>query len=149
MCGAHLLGVLAWSCAADSAAPEEPAKSMIELPACTPLAGVYRVSYSKRTGDCADLPEQLAQFADRTNASALSPSCISAVETSVDGCDRQEDGICPVNDDTGTSIGQARLATMLSSSDDTHLEGTASISLTTFDGTGCTATYAVSGVKIE
>lgn len=153
-CGVCVLSVMALGCATDSGSmpeetPTEPDTSLIELPGCQPLSGVYRVSYAKQSGDCDDLPEQLARFTDRSNSSALSPNCIGSITTSEDACDREEDATCPVNDDHGMSVGQARLTTTFTQASDTQLEGTATIELITFSGTGCAATYAVSGTKIE
>jgi hypothetical protein len=127
----------------------EIAKSVIDAPACDPFSGVYRVSYAKQTGDCADLPEQLARFSEDSNTSVLSKKCSGSIETSADSCDRTEDTTCPVEDDQGATIGQASLTTTLTQASASELEGTATIHLTRLDGDGCTATYAVSGTKIR
>jgi hypothetical protein len=127
----------------------EVAKSVIDAPACDPFAGVYRINYAKQTGDCAELPEQLARFSEDSTSSVLSKKCIGTIQVSEDSCDRQEDTTCPVEDDAGASTGQASLKTTLTQASATTLEGTATIQLTTFNGTGCTATYAVSGTKIQ
>jgi hypothetical protein len=153
-CGVCVLSVMALGCAADSGSvpepmPTEPEESQIEYSGCEPLSGVYRVSYAKQSGDCADLPEQLARFTDRSNSSALAPSCIGSITNSEDACDREEDATCPVTDDYGASVGQARLTTTFTQASATKLEGTATIALTTLGGPGCTATYAVSGTKIQ
>lgn len=157
MCGVCLLSVIGSGCSTydtpggEPEAPLDPeiAKSVIDAPVCDAFAGVYRISYVKQDGDCADLPEQLARFTEDSNTSVLSKKCIGTVETSEDSCDRTEDTTCPVEDDQKAVIGQASLTTTLSQVNSTQLEGTATIKIAQLDGTGCTSTYAVSGTKIQ
>ena len=130
-------------------APGEPAEVVLEPFECTPLAGVYRVVYAKRTGDCADLPEQLAHFDDRASSSALSDDCQATVTTSEDDCDREEDAVCPVLTAEGASIGSAKLFTAFTQTSAIRIEGMATIELSTDAGTGCSATYALIGSKVE
>ena len=156
MCGVCLLSVMGASCSTYDTPGGEPegepdpeiAKSVIDAPVCDPFSGVYRVSYSKLSGDCADLPEQLARFSEGSSTSVLSKKCSGSIETSEDSCDRTEDTTCPIEDDRGATIGQANLTTMLSQASASQLEGTATIDITQLDGSGCTGTYAVSGTKI-
>ena len=159
MYGVCLLSVMGSGCSTYDTPGGEPetepdpdpeiAKSVIDAPACDPFSGVYRISYAKQSGDCADLPDQLARFSEGSNTSVLSKKCSGAIEMSEDGCDRTEDTTCPVEDDQGVTIGQASLTTTLTQASASKLEGTATINLTRLDGDGCTASYAVSGTKIE
>lgn len=152
MCGVCLLGVLASvGCAAESGDGEPPpiAETRIEPTSCEPLRGVYRVTYARKNGDCADLPVQLAKFQDDTTMSALSSKCTGEVDTSEDGCDRVEDGDCDVTDDSGLSIGSAHLSSMFSQTSEIRIEGSTTISLRTNDGFVCTASYALIGDKIR
>jgi hypothetical protein len=137
-----------WSCATAPEAPET-ADLVLDAPDCAPLEGMYRISYAKKNGDCADLPEQLARFTDRPSSSALSSKCEGSVEISEDQCDREEDAVCPVSDDTGATIGQASLVTTFSQSAERHIEGMATLRLSTDAGIGCTATYYLIGEKVE
>jgi hypothetical protein len=157
MYGVCLLGVLGSSCSTYDTPGGEPeaeldpevAKSVIDAPTCDAFAGVYRINYAKQSGDCADLPEQLARFSEDSNTSVLSKKCIGSIQTSDDNCDRTEDTTCPVENEQGATIGQANLTTTLSQASGSELEGTATITVTQLDGTGCTASYAVSGTKLQ
>jgi hypothetical protein len=146
-----LLSVLgSFACAAEEGAPEAPAELVIVAPTeCTPLDGAYRVVYAKRSGDCADLPEQLAQFSDRSSTSALNDDCQATVTTSEDDCDREEDAVCPIVGDDHAPIGTANLTTAFTQTSASRIEGMATIELTTTAGTGCSATYALIGSKVE
>lgn len=152
MCGVCLLGVLeSAGCAADSGGEEARpiAETHIEPTMCEPLRGIYRVTYARKSGDCADLPVQLAKFHDDTTMSALSSKCDGSVDTSEDGCDRAEDGDCDVTDDSDTSIGTAHLSSMFTQTSEIRIEGSTTISLHTSDGFTCMASYALIGDKIR
>lgn len=151
-CGLCLLGALTGSgCVNDRPAPElqGPSELVIGPQSCAPLQGVYRITYAKRNGDCADLPAQLAKFQDDTTMSALSSACEGTVQTSDDACDREEDGVCAVLDSAGIRIGDAHLNAVFTQTSEIRIEGSATISLTTFAGAACTANYALIGDKIE
>jgi hypothetical protein len=146
-----LLSVLgSFACAAKEDVPEAPPELLIVAPTeCTPLDGTYRIVYAKRSGDCADLPEQLAQFDDRSSTSALSDDCQATVTTSEDDCDREEDAMCPIVSEDHSPIGSANLITAFTQTSAIRIEGMATIELSTTAGTGCSATYALIGSKVE
>lgn len=149
-----VLGVMkSLACAGDREAqpeaPDDPAEIVIEPYDCTPLAGVYRIVYAKHSGDCADLPEQLAYFNDRPSTSALNDDCQATVTTSEDDCDREEDAVCPITAEDGAMLGSANLITAFSQTSASRIEGTATIELSTDAGKTCSATYALIGNKIE
>lgn len=149
-----LLSVLgSFACAGDHAeepdGQDDPAEVVIEPYDCAPLAGVYRILYAKRSGDCADLPEQLAYFTDRSSTSALSPDCQATVTTSDDDCDREEDALCPIAAEDGATLGSANLVTAFSQTSASRIEGMATIELSTEAGRTCSATYALIGNKVE
>jgi hypothetical protein len=153
MCGVCVLGVLgSLGCAAESIEPEEvpvPAETHIEPVMCEPLRGVYRVTYARKNGDCADLPMQLAKFKDDATMSALSSKCIGVVATSDDFCDRSEEGDCDVIDGAGVSIGTAHLSSMFTQTSEVRIEGSTTISLQTLEGAACSASYALIGDKVH
>jgi len=139
-----------FACAAGengSEPPPEPAEVVIEPYACTPLAGTYRVVYARRSGDCADLPEQLAFFDGRESISALSDDCEATVSTSEDDCDREEDAVCQVLSENGGTIGTATLVTAFTQTSAVRIEGMATIAVDTA-AADCTATYALIGSKV-
>lgn len=139
-----------FACAGDDNGEEpplDPAEVMLEPYACGPFEGSYRVIYAKRSGDCADLPEQLAHFDDRGRSSALSDDCEASVAISEDGCSREEDSVCPVLSNDGAAIGSATLLTAFTQTSAVRIEGMATIQLTTDAGTGCSATYALIGSR--
>ena len=129
--------------------PPEPAEAVLDPYTCEPLEGVYRVVYAKRSGDCTDLPEQLAYFDGRAESSALNGNCEASVATSEDDCDREEDAVCPVVSDTGAALGSATLVTAFTQTSAIRIEGMATVELTTNAGGGCTATYALIGSKVS
>lgn len=153
MYGVCVLGALCSpSCAAESAEPERPPAEQARIypTMCEPLLGVYRVTYARKSGDCADLPVQLAKFKDGTTMSALSSSCNGTVETSDNGCDRTEDGDCDIVDDSGVSTGAAHLSSIFKQTSEIRIEGSTTISLETLDGVpSCSASYALIGDKIR
>jgi hypothetical protein len=140
-----------FACAGDDNAaepPPEPAEVVLEPYECGPFEGSYRVLYAKRSGDCADLPEQLAHFDDRGRSSALSDDCEASVAVSEDGCSREEDSVCPVLSNDGAAIGSATLLTAFTQTSAVRIEGMAKIELTTDAGKGCSAIYSLIGSKV-
>ena len=137
-----------FACASDSNtpdAPSDPAEVMLGPFECTPLVGTYRVVYAKRSGDCADLQEQLAHFSDRPSTSALSDDCQGTVTTSEDDCDREEDSVCSIiSEQDGSFLGTAKLVTAFTQTSEMRIEGMATIELDS-----CSATYSLIGSKIE
>ena len=139
-------------CAAESAAPELPPaeEGRINPTTCELLSGVYRVTYARKSGDCAELPVQLANFKDDTTLSALSTQCKGTIETSDNGCERTEDGDCDVVDATGVPTGAAHLSSIFKQTSEIRLEGSTTISLQTLAGvTTCSASYALIGDKVR
>ena len=128
--------------------PPPTSEVVLEWYECGPFEGTYRVVYAKRSGDCADLPEQLAHFDGRPQSSALNGNCEATVATSVDDCSRQEDSVCPVLSDDGAAIGSATLVTEFTQTSAARIEGKAEIELTTDAGGGCSAVYSLIGTRI-
>jgi hypothetical protein len=151
MCARYLLSVLLGSgCASESEPTLPPTAEVMLAPfTCTGISGVYRVSFVRTTGDCAELPEQLARFTPGANTSALSKDCVGSVETSSDLCDREEETTCAVRDNTGASVGSANLIAVYSQASESRIEGMTTISLVTVGETACTATYSFFGVRVE
>jgi hypothetical protein len=153
MYGVCVLSVLSASgCAAESAEPELPPAedARIYPTTCEPLMGIYRVTYARKNGDCAELPVQLAKFKDNTTISALSAQCKGTIETSANGCDRTEDGDCAIVDVTGVPTGSAHLSSIFKQTSEIRLEGSTTISLQTLDGvTTCSASYALIGDQVR
>ena len=150
--GVCVLSVLSGlGCAAESAGPEQPPaeEARVSPTTCEPLMGVYRVTYARKSGDCAELPVQLAKFKGDTTLSALSTQCQGTIRTSDDGCERTEDGDCDIVDVTGVPTGAAQLSSIFKQTSEVRIEGSTTINLQTLDGvTTCSASYALIGDKV-
>jgi hypothetical protein len=143
--------VLQAGCASAAEAPDDPetAEVMLDVPECVEYEGAYRISYAMRSGDCAELPDQLATFDTGSSGSSLADHCEVAVVTSYDGCDREEDSSCRVLDASGVQIGAARLLAKFTQPGKDRIEGTTDIEVSLNNGQGCTGKYSFVGSKVE
>lgn len=69
---------------------------------CTNHTGTYSVTFSRRDGNCGDIPEQVIVI---SGPSAVPQGCTGSVRTSADGCDVTYDVTCPVKGGTLTERG--------------------------------------------
>jgi hypothetical protein len=118
---------------------------------CSPLDGVYRFSYTRRSGTCDDQPEELVQFHNGASAPSASQSCQADREAMTSPCTLARDSMCSVSDPlTGTFLGTTHVTGMLTEvSDNTSVTGSFNVTVSDTSGASCQGVYDVTAVRVR
>jgi hypothetical protein len=119
--------------------------------ACRPLDGVYRFSYTLRSGNCGAQQDELLQFVNGRSMPAPTQSCQSGGESMVTACELRRDSQCTVSDAiTGELLGAAHVTGVLSeTSDNSSVKGRFDVRITDVTGGTCASTYDVIGTRVR
>jgi hypothetical protein len=115
------------------------------IASCSPLDGVYRFTYTERSGTCGPQPSELLQFNQGRSMPSFALSCQSAGEAMSTPCQLEYDRTCAVSDPvSGVLVGNSHVTGVLSEpSDNTQARGTLDISQSSTSGQSCESTYDV------
>jgi hypothetical protein len=113
---------------------------------CSPLDGVYKLTYTKASGDCPSQPDELVSF--NAGESVMSPAqrCTGAESMSTP-CTLKRDTTCNISDPlTGSLLGVAQVSGSLNEvGDNTTIEGSLDVILNDTSGMSCMGTFTVRG----
>jgi hypothetical protein len=118
---------------------------------CSALDGVYRFTYTERSGTCGAQPEELLQFSQGRSMPSFALSCQSAGETMSTPCQLEYDRTCAISDPvSGLLQGSSHVTGVLSEAyDNTQARGTLDIMQSNTSGQSCESTYDVTATLAQ
>lgn len=134
-----LVGALMIACACSSTSESGMTTTNKANPCATPGA-TYLMSFARVSGDCAEPPDQISNI----NADGTIPGDpISCKEITQDGCTARDTG-CTF---TGNGCTSTVSTSITFAADGATMSGLESITVTCNDGSSCSGTLRVSGVR--
>jgi hypothetical protein len=113
--------------------------------ACSPLDGIYRVSYSQSSGSCGPQSDELIEYRNGVAVATGASSCQAGGEVMTSPCELRRSSTCALSDGlSGALLGYATVSGTLSETQgNERLEGSLDVTLTDNTGSSCDSTYHV------
>jgi hypothetical protein len=118
---------------------------------CSPLDGVYRLTYRELSGNCGAQPEELIEFDEGKSVPSASQRCQPGGESMATPCKLERDSRCTVSDPlTGSLLGTVDVTGTLNEvEDNSAIEGVFEVVLTETSGASCMSSYDVQGERVR
>ena len=119
--------------------------------ACSPLDGVYRVSYTQSVGTCGPQPDESIEYHSGVAVPSGGSSCQAGGEAMTSLCQLRRSSRCALSDPShGGLLGYVQASGTLTETDgNRRLEGSLDISISDTSGGSCESTYQVVFSKVR
>jgi hypothetical protein len=150
-----ILGALALSLTGcpslDATGGDGAAAGSVSSGSCSPLDGVYRISYTQRVGTCGAQPDESLEYRNGVAVPSGGSNCQAGGEAMTSPCQLRRSSRCAVSDPTtGSFLGYAQVSGTLTETDgNKRLEGELDISVSDTNGGNCESTYQVVFSKVR
>jgi hypothetical protein len=129
----------------DTTGGEGSAAGSVSSGSCSPLDGVYRVTYTHSAGTCGPQPDESIEYHAGVAVPSGSASCQAGGESMTSPCQLRRNSRCALSDPlSGSLLGYAQVSgTLTETNGNKRLEGSLDVSIADTNGGSCESTYQV------